>query len=126
MKQLFAYTENELPAPPPDPNDPFTPKQRKIAIGILIFAAIVLVVIYAWHNGWLSHPTPKLKQIRTEKQAVFNKIDSVVTEIKQKARTSVKTQHTLNKQYKDAVPVVIVSDSAVVAFYLRDSIIKYN
>jgi len=83
-------------------------------------------VIYAWHNGWLSHPTPKLKQIRTEKQAVFNKIDSVVTEIKQKARTSVKTQHTLNKQYKDAVPVVIVSDSAVVAFYLRDSIIKYN
>jgi len=124
-KHPTAHTANELGAPPEQP-DPFTPKQRKIAIGILIFAAIVLVVIYAWHNGWLSHPTPKLKQIRTEKQAVFNKIDSVVTEIKQKARTSVKTQHTLNKQYKDAVPVVIVSDSAVVAFYLRDSIIKYN
>ena len=126
MKHLFAYTENELPAPPPDPNDPFTPKQRRIAIGILIFAALVLVLIYAWHNGWLSQPTPKLKQIRTEKQSVSAKIDSVVTEIKEKAKTSVKTQQTLNKQYKYAVPVVVVSDSLIEAFYLRDSIIKYD
>ena len=120
----FAHTANELGAPP-EPNDPFTPKQRKIAIGILIFAAIVLVVIYAWHNGWLS-PSPELKEIRDKKQAISDTIDNIVTGIKQKAKQSVKTQQSLQHDYKAFVPVIVETDSANEAFYLRDSIIKYN
>ena len=120
----FAHTPNELGAPP-EPNDPFTPKQRKIAIGILIFAAIVLVRIYAWHNGWLSDPKP-LKEIRKEKQAVFDKIDNIVAGIKQKAKQSVHKQRTLTEDYKAFVPVIVETDSANEAFYLREEITKYD
>ena len=123
-KHPTAHTANELGAPPEQP-DPFTPKQRKIAIGILIFAAIVLVVIYAWHNGWLTDPKP-LKDIRDEKKAVSDTIDNIVTGIKQKAKQSVKTQQSLQHDYKAFVPVIVETDSANEAFYLRDSIIKYN
>jgi len=61
-----AHTPNELGAPP-EPNDPFTPKQRKIAVAILLFAAIVLVVIYAWHNGWLSESKQNKPQTTLQK-----------------------------------------------------------
>ena len=123
-KHPTAHIANELGAPPEQP-DPFTPKQRKIAIGILIFAAIVLVVIYAWHNGWLTDPKP-LKDIRDEKKAVSDTIDNIVTGIKQKAKQSVHKQRTLTEDYKAFVPVIVETDSANEAFYLRDSIIKYN
>jgi len=123
-KHPTAHTANELCAPPEQP-DPFTPKQRKIAIGILIFAAIVLVVIYAWHNGWLS-PSPELKEIRDKKQAASDTIDNIVTGIKQKAKQSVHKQRTLTEDYKAFVPVIVETDSANEAFYLRDSIIKYD
>ncbi len=123
-KHPTAHTANELGGPPEQP-DPFTPKQRKIAIGILIFAAIVLVVIYAWHNGWLS-PSPELKEIRDKKQAASDTIDNIVTGIKQKAKQSVHKQRTLTEDYKAFVPVIVETDSANEAFYLRDSIIKYD
>ena len=123
-KHPTAHTANELCAPPEQP-DPFTPKQRKIAIGILIFAAIVLVVIYAWHNGWLTDPKP-LKDIRDEKKAVSDTIDNIVTGIKQKAKQSVKTQQSLQQDYKAFVPVIVETDSANEAFYLRDSIKDYS
>jgi len=120
----FAHTPNELGAPP-EPNDPFTPKQRKIAVAILLFAAIVLVVIYAWHNGWLS-PSPELKEIRDKKQAVSDTIYNIVTGIKQKAKQSVKTQRELAKAYEEFKPVIVETDSANEAFYLREEITKYD
>ena len=120
----FAHTPNELGAPP-EPNDPFTPKQRKIAVAILLFAAIVLVVIYAWHNGWLS-PSPELKEIRDKKQAVSDTLDAIPVHIRNKAKQSVKTQQSLQHDYKAFKPVIVETDSANEAFYLREEITKYD
>lgn len=121
----FAHTPNEL-GPPPEPNDPFTPKEKVL---ILVFCAIIvsiLVTAIAWHNGWLSQPSPELKEIRDKKQAVSDKIDSTVVHIRNKARTSVHKQRELTEDYKAFVPVTVETDSANEAFYLRDSIKKYN
>lgn len=118
MKQPNAYTENELGRPTIT-----ITRKDKMPPKFWFYLVILILVILAGrilYNEW--RESRELKQIRTEKQAVSNKIDSVVTEIKEKAKTSVKTQQKLNKQYKDAVTVVVVSDSLVEAFYLRDSL----
>ena len=121
MNQPTAYTENEM-----TPTITITRKD-KLPPKFWFYLAILILVILAGrilYNEW--RESKELKQIRTEKQAVSDTIDNIVTGIKQKAKQSVKTQRTLQQDYKAFVPVIVETDSANEAFYLRDSIKDYS
>jgi len=102
-------------------------RKDKLPPKFWFYLAILILVILAGrilYNEW--RESKELKQIRTEKQAVSDTIDNIVTGIKQKAKQSVKTQRTLTEDYKAFVPVIVETDSANEAFYLRDSIKDYS
>ena len=121
MNQPTAYTENEM-----TPTITITRKD-KLPPKFWFYLAILILVILAGrilYNEW--RESKELKQIRTEKQAVSDTIDNIVTGIKQKAKQSVHKQRTLTEDYKAFVPVIVETDSANEAFYLRDSIKDYS